>query len=88
MPLTALALARTVGPEETRDGVRGLVDVADEQRATIAPEIARLRAIIEQAVEQLCLLAEAEQEVGHDETADRIWSIANEYLEIQVQHGR
>lgn len=45
------------------------------------PEIARLKAIIDVAVEEICLLAEEIQ--GRDpEMADRLWALANERLEL------
>lgn len=48
------------------------------------PEVARLRAVIDGAVEELCHLAEEIQ--SHDpELADRLWGLANERLEIPVR---
>lgn len=47
-------------------------------------EIARLRAIIDGAVEELCHLAE-EVEDHNGELADRLWTLANERLETPVK---
>lgn len=49
------------------------------------PEVARLRAVIDGAVEELCFLAE-EIQGREPELAARIWTLANERLEIPVQH--
>jgi hypothetical protein len=48
------------------------------------PEVARLRAIIDGAVEEICFLAEELQ--GRDpELAERLWALANERLEVPVR---
>jgi len=52
-----------------------------DSAATLRPEAARLREVIDQAVEQFCFLAEEREAAGDHETADRIRAVASEYLE-------
>lgn len=53
----------------------------------LRPEVARLRAVIDGAVEELCALAE-EVQPRDPEMADRLWQLANARLEVPVTYGR
>ena len=60
--------------------VTGLPDSNPGKR----PDADQLRAIIDAAVADLCMLAE-EIQLKHPEIAERIWDLTNERLEIPVK---